>query len=154
MQPAARLETSQYLDATKNYLQQRDAYIVRNLDCDSDIEVHPHPRISGIERPFDAIIFCQGFACRENRWFPDLPLHPARGDILRIAAPISFPIEHVIHHSAWIVPDGATDLLLGATYDRKTLDGIVDERKAVIEAREVLLSRFRELIAAPCAMIH
>nr|MCU0718986.1 FAD-dependent oxidoreductase [Pirellula sp.] len=85
----------------------------------------------------------------EYRWFRDLPLHPARGDILKISAPSSFPTEHVIHHSAWIVPDRNRELLLGATYDRKTLDGIVDDRTAVLEAKTTLVNRFRELLAPP-----
>jgi glycine/D-amino acid oxidase-like deaminating enzyme len=117
-----------------------------DLDCDRDIVLDRKPHVNGIDRYYDAIIFCQGFAARENRWFRDLPLHPARGDILRISAPNSFPTDHVIHHSAWIVPDRNGELLLGATYDRKTLDGIIDERAAVVEARSTLIGRFRELL--------
>jgi glycine/D-amino acid oxidase-like deaminating enzyme len=149
MRPAARLETISYLDATKEYLRKQSALFEMDLDCDRDVFLDPQPHVCGIDRYFDAIIFCQGFAARENHWFRDLPLHPARGDILRISAPSSFPIDHVIHHSAWIVPDRHGELLLGATYDRKTLDGIVDDRIEVVEARKTLINRFRELLAPP-----
>ncbi|MCU0711134.1 MAG: FAD-binding oxidoreductase [Pirellula sp.] len=149
LQPAARLETSSYLDATKDFLQRQSSLHEMDLDCDRDIVFTPQPKIAGLDGCFDAIFFCQGFAARENRWFRDLPLHPARGDILKIAAPPAFPTDHVVHHSAWIVPDGNGELLLGATYDRKTLDGVVDDRAEVVEARVTLLDRFRELLAPP-----
>lgn len=149
MSPAARLITNSYLDATKEYLREQSSLFEFDLDCDRDIVFDQKPRIRGIDRCFDAIILCQGYAARENRWFRDLPLHPARGDILKISAPSSFPTEHVIHHSAWIVPDRNRELLLGATYDRKTLDGIVDDRTAVLEAKTTLVNRFRELLAPP-----
>lgn len=147
MWPSARLETSVYLDATIEYLREQGSFVEMNLDCDRDIVLNQKPHIVGLKRDFDAIIFCQGFSSRDNRWFRDLPLHPARGDILRISSPPTFAIDHVIHHSAWIVPERNGDLLLGATYDRKTLDGVVDHREAVIDARETLISRFRELLA-------
>lgn len=149
MSPAARLRTNSYLDVTKEHLRKHSSLIEIDLDCDRDIVFDQKPRIGGIDRCFDAIIFCQGYAARENSWFRDLPLHPARGDILRISAPSSFPTDHVIHHSAWIVPDRNKELLLGATYDRKTLDGIVDDRASVLEAKTTLVNRFRELLAPP-----
>jgi glycine/D-amino acid oxidase-like deaminating enzyme len=149
MSPAARLLTNSYLDATKDYLRRQSSLIEKDLDCDHDIVFDHKPRICGIDRCFDAIVFCQGFAARENGWFRDLPLHPARGDILRISSPSSFPTDHVIHHSAWIVPEETGELLVGATYDRKTLDGIVDDRPAVLEAKKTLVDRFRELLAPP-----
>jgi len=147
MQPAARLETKSYLEATRQSLLEKGALVERDLDCNHDIILGPKLQIHGVDEEYDAIVFCQGFAARENKWFSSLPLHPARGDILRITTPSSFPVEHVIHHAAWIVPDGHHELLVGATYDRQTLDGIVDERAAVINAREALLERFRELLA-------
>ena len=149
MSPAARLLTNSYLNATKEHLRKQSALIEFDLDCDRDIVFDQKPRIVGIDRCFDAIIFCQGYASRENSWFRDLPLHPARGDILRISAPSSFPTDHVIHHSAWIVPDRNKELLLGATYDRMTLDGIVDDRASVLDAKTTLVNRFRELLAPP-----
>jgi glycine/D-amino acid oxidase-like deaminating enzyme len=47
------------------------------------------------------------------------------------------------------VPEETGELLVGATYDRKTLDGIVDDRPAVLEAKMTLVDRFRELLAPP-----
>ncbi|XZE22603.1 NAD(P)/FAD-dependent oxidoreductase [Pirellulaceae bacterium SH449] len=149
MQPTARLSTTPYLDATKSFLKTRAAFIERDLDCNRDIDAvgnSGRPAIAGVDHDLDAIVFCQGFASRENRWFADLPLHPARGDILRLAPPAWFPINQVVHHSAWLAPNDDGSLLLGATYDRKTLDGLVDDRPEVLQAKATLIERFRKLL--------
>lgn len=149
MRPAARLSTTSYLDATKSFLKSRAAFVERDLDCNRDIDAagnNGKPTIAGIDQDLDAIVFCQGFATRENQWFADLPLHPARGDILRLAPPAWFRINQVIHHSAWLAPNDDGTVLLGATYDRKTLDGLVDNRPEVLQAKAILIDRFRKLL--------
>lgn len=149
MQPAARLSTIPYLDTTKSFLKSRAAFIERDLDCNRDIDAVGNkgkPTIAGIDQRLDAIVLCQGFAARENRWFADLPLHPARGDILRLVTPAWFRINQVVHHSAWLAPNDDGSILLGATYDRKTLDGLVDNRPEVLQAKATLIDRFRRLL--------
>ncbi len=120
--PAARLQTLVYLTESQRYFQQFGAFHVANLDCDREIHfvlsVSDYPvEIPSMELVGKKIVFCQGAAARENRFFSDLPLHPARGDILLIESK-KVQFEQIVHHHAWAVPVGSHRFLVGATYDR------------------------------------
>ena len=157
MEPAARLDTQTYLDATLQWMQTEHAVLKLEL------QLGPHTlqqqssgiEVSGLEGLFDTVVLCQGFASRDNPWFASLPLHPARGDILTVKFPESqldperYP--HVVHASSWLVPLGDGRFLTGATYDRKTLDGIVDDRESVQQAQRDVLHRMQEYIGEPSA---
>ncbi len=122
MEPAARLETTAYLSATQLFFERQDAFSTFNLNCDRDIvfdlQSDEYPvKISTLQLAGKHIVFCQGIAARENRYFNDLPLHPARGDVLVVLSP-EVHIDQVIHHDAWVVPMGGRRFLVGATYDR------------------------------------
>ena len=109
------------------------------------------------------MVLCQGIAARTNRWFTELPLHPARGDILELATDASIPA--VVHHEAWVVPvQSASEpndhsrcrrILVGATYDRQCLDTSVDHSTAR-GFRNELLQRWNNMLSAanPSAGIH
>ena len=135
LEPAARLDTCAYLSATQRFFESLDSFYVCNLNCDADIFFEslspfktatiPTLQISG-----KYIAFCQGVAARENRYFADLPLHPARGDILEVQSSVVH-CDRVLHHDAWSVPLGQQRYLVGATYDRLESDpGTCLESKA------------------------
>lgn len=122
MEPAARLDTVAYLNATQIYFSELDSFYRFDLNCDRDIVFDStnsrYPvRIASLPLAGSSIVFCQGMAARENRFFMDLPLHPARGDILVVRSPI-VQCDSVLHHDAWVVPIGEQCYLVGATYDR------------------------------------
>ena len=139
--PAARLDTITYLSETQRHFDNLDAFHPFNLDCDRGIEFESsssgYPvKISDLQLAGKRIVFCQGIAARENRYFGDLPLHPARGDILVVQSQ-DVRCEQVIHHDAWAVPIGDQRFLVGATYDRFAMN----ER---IENNDVKENRFRD----------
>ncbi len=145
MSPAARLLTNSYLNATKEHLRKQSALIEFDLDCDRDIVFDQKPRIVGIDRCFDAIIFCQGLRIARKQLVSRFAPSPSPWRYYSGFQPQAhFLTDHVIHHSAWVVPDRNKELLLGATYDRMTLDGIVDDRASVLDAKTTLVNRFRE----------
>lgn len=125
MEPASRLDTIPYLAETKHYFEGIDAFHGFHLQCDRDIVFESmrleYPvRISALQLAGKRVAFCQGIAAGENRYFADLPLHPARGDILLVKSP-GVDCDRVIHHDAWAVPMGENRYLVGATYDRVSL---------------------------------
>ncbi|HUP78562.1 MAG TPA: FAD-dependent oxidoreductase [Pirellula sp.] len=120
--PAARLDTIAYLTETQRYFQQLDALHLHDLNCDNGIIFESssiaHPvKVSNLKILGKCIVFCQGMAARENRFFKDLPLHPARGDILVVQSR-GVSCGRVIHRDAWAVPIGDQRFLVGATYER------------------------------------
>lgn len=142
MSPAARLDTLAYLSKTREFFKNREAYYECDVDCDSIVDNGSHVQLSSIGVRADAVILCQGVESRKNQWFAELPLHPARGDILTLEKPSHVQIERVLHHDVWVVPTMDGKLKIGATYDRHTLDGIVDDRPQVLSWKAELIRRW------------
>jgi len=119
--PSARLETLVYLTESHRYFGCLDAFHGCDLNCDRDIDFAKnveHPiQVPSLGLAGKRIVFCQGIGARENRFFMELPLHPARGDILMVQSP-GVHCDRVLHHNAWAVPIGHQRYLVGATYDR------------------------------------
>lgn len=138
--PAARLDTIAYLSETQRHFENLNAFHKYNLDCDNGIEFESSSNgypvtISDLQLAGKRIVFCQGIAARENRFFNALPLHPARGDILLIQSQVR--CKRVIHHDAWAVPVGDQRFLVGATYDRFAMN-------EPIENSDEKTNRFRD----------
>ncbi len=122
MAPVARLDVPHFVERTRAKLQAEDCWIETELDCDHDLSPHAMrmdvPRLGLTSR---WLILAQGIEARRNQWFRDMPLHPARGDILEIEdAQVGY--TRVMHHVAWAVPLGEQRYLVGATYDRQCHD--------------------------------
>lgn len=176
MEPAARLDTTTYLLATRTFFQGRGEFIASELDVDGQLPLIQQAGNYSVEVDVDnqtiradAIAFCQGFEARSNEWFTSLPLHPARGDILTLSldsdsreegewtkpGECSVAIEndvklpglaasHVVHSDAWLVPTGDR-YLVGATYDRHHLNGLVNGEEFAMENRQILLERLNNM---------
>jgi glycine/D-amino acid oxidase-like deaminating enzyme len=142
MSPAARLDTPNYLLKTREFFKNRGEYHECDVDCDAIIDNGSHAQLPSIGISASAVVLCQGVDSRKNRWFSELPLHPARGDILSLEKPAHVQIERVLHHNVWVVPAIDGILKIGATYDRHTLDGLVDNRPEVLAWKAELLSRW------------
>lgn len=155
MLPAGRLDTQTYLDATAKHFQSEGRWFPLQLDCDTDLELTPNlVRVPKLRLQGRRMVLCQGIAARANSWFADLPLHPARGDILELSTDASIPA--VVHHEAWLVPVNTTNetnddarsrrILIGATYDRQCLDTSIDHAIAR-SFRNELLERWNGMLS-------
>jgi glycine/D-amino acid oxidase-like deaminating enzyme len=149
IEPAARLDTTAYLEATQTYFESRGAFYNCDLSCNVDLcidEVDHTVCIPSLQLTGKRMVFCQGIAARENRFFHDLPLHPARGDILMVESP-NIQLDCVIHHDAWAVPIGNRRYLVGATYDRAALNATEDlNSEKTRRFREELMQRWESLV--------
>ena len=148
--PAARLDTISYLSKTMQYFEHRDSFHLCNVNCDSDIVIesssNAHPvKISELNMEGKRIVFCQGIAAKENRFFKDLPLHPARGDILVVQSR-GVCCNRVIHHDAWAVSIGDQRFLVGATYDRVAMNESIETSDEKANGfRDELMRRWESL---------
>ncbi len=122
MAPAARLDVPSYLDATHRVLQSEDLFVSAYLDIDRDLQPSSdRVVVPSLGLTARRVVLCQGNMARTNGWFSQLPLHPARGDILVIRSR-SVRLDRIVHHQGWIVPLGGERFLIGATYDRHSLN--------------------------------
>ena len=148
MSPAGRLDTESYLRCTQVYFDQQGMFFDQWLDLDRELicsEDGFHFPSLGLQAK--SVCLAQGVHARTNRWFNALPLHPARGDILRVAA-CGPKIERTVHLDGWIVPLATDEFLLGATYARHGQDSCVDSPIG-ISAREDLIQRWQGFFPTP-----
>lgn len=148
MSPAGRLNTERYLQATHSMLETKGLFFNHGLDLDQDLkwteDTYDFPSLHLRAR---SVCLAQGIEARANRWFGSLPLHPARGDILRVLSH-GPKIDHVVHYGGWIVPLGADEFLLGATYSRQGQDCQIDGPIGDA-AQDELVRRWQAFFAQP-----
>jgi glycine/D-amino acid oxidase-like deaminating enzyme len=145
MQPAARLNTQCYLQATHDYLKNHQALFLQHLNLPTDLQPSPSGFcIPALKLEAKYACLALGTGALAHNWFPPLDLHPARGDILKIIPPPNSYLattDSVIHKDAWFVPLANGTALLGATYDRHATD--TDPASPCgIQAKEQLIERF------------
>jgi glycine/D-amino acid oxidase-like deaminating enzyme len=145
LQPSARLATISYLNATRTYFESLGSYLTGEVPCDQ-IQVESNARvvIPPLEIQGERIVFCQGVAARTNSWF-DLPLHPARGDILTVQSRL-IRMSSVLHGETWVVPMQDQIYQIGATYHRCPPSAHSDDASRIILARNELIARFEKMV--------
>lgn len=138
MLESARLDTNAYLDTTRRWLEEQDAYRELEVDAEKDLDITAEGvYCQPLERHFDRVIFCQGYTPRPSRWMSDLELQPAAGEILTVELP-GLEIDRVLHCGVWLVPvtNKKNTYRLGATHRWKDLELGVTEA-----GRDELLGR-------------
>lgn len=152
---AARVMVSRFLEGTREVLQREGRLIEGQLKIE-DVEVREQgieiedPKLLG-----KRIIFCQGFAGRENPWFPNIPDGPVRGEIIEIALPAA-ESDAVQHRKYWLAKslaagDSADEhrYLVGATYDRENL-----EEGPTLQGKTELIEAARQLTSQPFEIVN
>ena len=66
------------------------------------------------------IVFSEGYGITKNPYFKNLPLNPAKGELLIIHAP-DLKIDYVLKSGVFLIPLGADRYIVGATYEWKDL---------------------------------
>lgn len=145
MSPAGRLDTECFLNTTSRAFDASGRYWRADLDMDHGVrwELDSYA-IDPMQLRCTYLIDCRGFDALGSGWFTELPLHPARGDILELSVSPS-PFSTVVHADAWAVPLEGDRMLVGATYDRHALHSDLSGTAAE-EARRVLLERWDRMI--------
>ncbi len=139
------LRTTTYLDAVRNYLEQKRSFRDEYFDADSLIVEQSAVRYK--EWQAQKVIFCQGDHTVANRWFSKLPVRPLKGETLLIKTSWK---EHVIlNRGVYMVPEIQPDeFRVGATYkfnDRS--EGVSAEGQRELE------EKLMALISAPFEII-
>lgn len=144
MPASARLDASSYLNASRAYFEKANAYYPANLDTKSEL----HWTQNGISIPAlglsaDRIVFCQGNEAIHDSLFSELPLVPARGDILTLRIP-DLNESRVLHHGVWIsrLKHDEDLYLVGSTYRWDVLHNVPNDadRQNILERLGKFLS--------------
>lgn len=155
MLSAARVLVSRFLEGTREVLG-REGRLIEGRQKIEDVRVSEQGiEIEELKLVAKRIIFCQGFAGRDNPWFPNVPDGPVRGEILEIklAAAESDAVQHRKHWLAKSYAAGdSTDehrYLVGATYDRENL-----HEGPTVEGKMELTEAARQLTLQPFEIVN
>ncbi|TXE06118.1 FAD-binding oxidoreductase [Seonamhaeicola algicola] len=86
------------------------------------------------------IVFAEGYGLTKNHYFNNLPLVPAKGELLIIHAP-DLKIDFVLKSAAFLIPLGNDNYIVGATYEWKDLSN-----KTTNKAKVTLLEKLKNLL--------
>jgi glycine/D-amino acid oxidase-like deaminating enzyme len=94
------------------------------------------------------IVFAEGFGIKQNPYFKNLPLNPAKGELLTIYAP-DLKIDFVLKAGVFLIPLGNDLYIVGATYEWKDLSNTPTEI-----AKETLLIKLDKLISCSYNIVN
>ena len=133
-----RIDVKPLMDAYKEDLLKKNLFFETDFDYSSLKILDDGIAYQSINAKH--IVFAEGFGVTKNPYFNNLPLVPAKGELLIIHAP-NLKINYVLKASAFLIPLGDDLYIVGATYEWKDLSHAVSD-----SAREQLLDKLKKLI--------
>jgi len=112
------LLTRPLLDCLKSLLISRNSY--RLVDFDYK-EIAFKPTLHWHDVSLRQVIFCEGYQATKNPWFSWLPFQPVKGEILTLNHQSELP-DKIINYGNWLIPLSATQIRIGATFDRENIN--------------------------------
>ncbi len=94
------------------------------------------------------IVFAEGFGVKQNPYFNNLALVPAKGELITIHAP-DLKIDYVLKAGVFLIPLGDDLYIVGATYEWKDLSHDTTKK-----AKEALLEKLKKLINCPFKVVN
>lgn len=87
-------------------------------------EITFQPRLSWQTIQPRHIVFCEGYRCRQNPWFGQLPFQPAKGEILHCQTP-NLQYRQILNFGHWLIPIGDNRFKLGASFESGRTDSAI-----------------------------
>lgn len=133
-----RIDVKTLLDVYKNHLLKQQMFF-------EDLFDHTYLNVeeNGIKYKkvkAKQLVFSDGFGIKQNPFFNNLPLVPAKGELLTIYAP-DLKIDYVLKSAIFIIPIANHLYIVGATYEWKDLSHQITEA-----AKNELLDKLKKLI--------
>lgn len=138
------LDTCRWLDAVARYLQDKNA-LIRAPFKHEQVSISPEA-VEWQGCRANCLVFCEGWAVRNNPWFGYLPLEASKGEVLTFDGQIPLP-GYILHASKWIVPlPSGTQYRAGSTWQWNPTDAAPSEA-----GRIEMLRAVRTMLVAPPA---
>ncbi len=133
-----RIDVKTLIDAYKEDLLKKDLFFETGFEYNNVKVLDNSIVYQSINAKY--IVFAEGFGLNKNPYFNNLPLVPAKGELLIIHAP-NLKIDYVLKAGAFLIPLGGNLYIVGATYEWKDLSNAVSEN-----GREELVDKLKKLI--------
>lgn len=138
------LDVPAMMEAWKNYLVAQQSY--REEEFDEGKLCFTEDGINYGDIKARKVIYCNGSAAVQSRYWSWVPFRPVKGELLVVKAPLE--TEHVINRGVFFLPLGGGIYKTGSTYDQRDLSPQPTEA-----ARKDILERLSALIKVPVEVI-
>ncbi|WP_282136545.1 NAD(P)/FAD-dependent oxidoreductase [Seonamhaeicola maritimus] len=141
-----RIDIKTLINAYKEFLKKQNMFFEADFDYETLKMTSDKVQYENIEAK--QIVFAEGFGIKKNPFFNDLPLVPAKGELLVIQAP-ELKIDFVLKSAAFLIPLGNDLYIVGATYEWKDLTN-----NTSLKGKEELLGKLKRLITCPFKVVN
>lgn len=144
---AGNLDMPAFLDSTRTYLKNKQAYLEEAFEYHL-LSTTP----SGIEYKSinaGAVVFCEGHLVSNNPYFKQVPMKPAKGEVLTVKCEGLQLKEHILNKGIFIMPLGNNLYKIGATYEWEHLNDEPTPGK-----KEELTEKLKAVIQVPFEVIQ
>ena len=138
------VNTTSFLDATKQYLSTKIDYRIEDFDHDA----YDATTIIYRGEQFNKMIFCEGFEGKENPIFAYLPLNQTKGETLTVQMH-NLPENESLNRKCFVLPLGQQQFKVGSTYVWNTKDTSITEdgKNTILENLSYLTKETPQIIS-------
>ncbi|WP_308990803.1 FAD-binding oxidoreductase [Mariniflexile litorale] len=141
-----RIDVKTLIEAYKGYLLRNGWFLESLFNYEALSNEEGRIRYRNIEAKY--IVFAEGFGVKNNPFFKNLPLVPAKGELLTIHAP-DLKIDYVLKAGVFLIPLGNHLYIVGATYEWKDLSAQITDL-----AKEELLVKLKKQITCEFEVVN
>lgn len=126
-------------------LEKENRIIYRKLTHDEIVFNNNEVSVSEIKAKH--LIFCEGWLIKNNPFFKEVKMVPAKGEILTIKA-TGLPENMILHKGCFLLPKGNDTFVAGSTFEWNELNEISTEK-----AKNDLAGKLKDLLKIPFEII-
>lgn len=134
------VDTIQFMKAIRALIERNNLIITEDFDQQELIATQNSVEYKGFTA--SKIIFCQGTATAQNKWFDWVPVNALKGETLTLQS--SKPPQQIINRGVYIVPSARNEIKIGSTYNYHDT-----EPQVTVKARKELEEKLNELTSFP-----
>ena len=139
------VDVPQLLEGWKKYLQEQESYLNETFN-EEDLQLtNGGATYKEIEARY--VVYCNGTAQLQSKFWHWLPLRPVKGDVLLLAAEAQLPV--IPNRGVFLVPVGNNTFRAGSTYNHQDLQLIPDPK-----ARQEIEEKLGELVEMPWQVLE
>jgi len=139
------VDTRRFLDAMRNWLDGAGALLEERIQME-EVDFREDSLVWK-EVQAKTLVDCTGFGLARNPFFTELPFQPCKGQLLKINAR-ELPGTYILNRSYKLIPLGAQEYLLGATYETQWTHEDPDA-----EGRDALIEGLTKMISVPFTVL-
>ncbi|MES2131877.1 MAG: FAD-binding oxidoreductase [Bacteroidota bacterium] len=143
---AGNIDVKLFLESTKKYLVSLGSYLEERFD--HNLLKNTNGVVSYNSISAKQIVFCEGHLISQNPFFKNIPMKPAKGEVLTIYCEGLLLENDILNKGIFVLPLGNNTYKVGATYEWEQLNDLATEK-----AKDELTKKLDAIITVPYKII-